>query len=47
MDKPKTTITLCISHKLTTGQNIYVVGNIPELGNWNLERALLLKNQNV
>ena len=32
-----------IHYKTTFGQNIYVVGNIPELGAWNVQSSVKLQ----
>lgn len=36
-------ISFNIQYKVDFGQAVYIVGNIPELGTWNLKNAVQLK----
>lgn len=47
MNPTSTTVNFGIQHKISEGQNILVTGSVPELGNWNIEKSLLLKKYEV
>jgi len=42
-----TTVTFKIPYVTCFGWSIYIIGNIPELGNWEISKALKLRWQEV
>ena len=42
-DPSEYNLTLKVTYKTEWGQEIGIVGNIPQLGNWNVEKALKMK----
>jgi len=47
MDGKIYTFYLGVNYQTKFGENLYVVGSIPELGNWNPEKGLKLNYHDV